>query len=414
MGFAAWVETNRLFTYKMDSSPIRVLYSFPHKIGSGRICWTAWQQVVGLVDAGATVVAIVGSMAKPLPAGVTVKKTLGIGPFRIPYRLLGVRRASLLHDWMTASWLKRHVSEVDIVHAWPLGGLRTIRVAKRLGIPVVMERPNAHTAFAYQVVEDECKRIDLTLPDGFEHKYDGVSLAHEVLEYDECDYLLCPSDFVAQTFLDKGFRPEKLLKHQYGYDESLIQSGDQEAHPSQGLVAIYVGLCTPRKGLHYALEAWLSSEACKTGKLMVCGEFVPGYKEKFEHLLSHPSVEVLGHRKDIPELMKQADIFILSTIEEGSALVTYEARGAGCVLLVSDASGAVCETMQNGLVHRARDVETLRSHLDLLNQDRGFLGELRTNSLSAASQLTWRAAGVKLLDVYRLAINGRSASNPKR
>jgi glycosyltransferase involved in cell wall biosynthesis len=357
---------------------------------------------------------MVGSVAKPLPRSVVVKKTLGIGPFRIPYRLLGARRASLLHDWMTASWLKRHASEVDIVHAWPLGGLRTIRVAKKLGIPVVLERPNAHTAFAYQVVEDECKRIDLTLPDGFEHKYDGVSLSHEILEYDECDYLLCPSDFVAQTFLDEGFRPEKLLKHQYGYDESLIQSGDQGAHPSKGLVAIYVGLCTPRKGLHYALEAWLSSKACKTGRFMVCGEFVPGYREKFEHFLSHPSVEVLGHRKDIPELMKQADIFILSTIEEGSALVTYEARGAGCVLVVSDASGAVCETMHNGLVHPARDVGTLRSHLDLLNQDRHLLVQLRTISLSAAPQLTWKAAGVKLLDAYRSAIKGKSGLTGKR
>lgn len=385
----------------MEPSPIRVLYSFPHKIGSGRICWTAWQQVVGLVDAGATVMAIVGSSAKALPNGVFVKKTLGIGPFRIPYRLLGARRASLLHDWVTALWLKRHSSEVDIVHAWPLGGLRTIRVAKKLGIPVVLERPNAHTAFAYQVVEDECKLINLTLPEGFEHKYDGVALAHEILEYNECNYLLCPSEFVAQTFRDQGFESEKLLKHQYGYDATLIQSGNQGTNQNQGLVAIYVGLCTPRKGLHYALKAWLTSEACKTGRLMVCGDFVPGYREKLEHLLDHPSVEVLGHRKDIPELMKQADLFVLSTIEEGSALVTYEARGAGCVLLVSEASGAVCESMHNGLIHSTRNVEMLRQHIDLLDQDRNFLAQMRINSLAGTPNLTWKAAGEKLHDVYR-------------
>ena len=394
----------------MSQSKIRVLYSFPHKIGSGRICWTAWQQVVGLVDAGATVTAIVGSMAKALPESVIVKKTLGVGPIRIPYRLLGARRASLLHDWITASWLKRNASEVDIVHAWPLGGLRTIRTAKRLGIPVVMERPNAHTAFAYQAVEDECARIKLTLPDGFEHKFDGVSLAHELLEYEECDYLLCPSPFVAQTFLDKGFHPEKLVRHQYGYDEALIHPGKQGGNAGDGLVLIYVGLCTPRKGLHYALQAWLSSEASKTGKLWVCGGFVPGYQEMFSDLLSHPSVEVLGHRSDIPELMKKADIFVLSTVEEGSALVTYEARGAGCVLLVSDASGAVCEPMKNGLVHPARDAEELRSHIDLLHHNRVLLEELRSNSLADAHLLTWKAAGVKLLDAYRSILKGRSAS----
>ena len=59
-------------------------------------------------------------------------------------------------------------------------------------------------------------------------------------------------------------------------------------------------------------------------------------------MLAHPSVRVLGQRNDVPELMRQSDIFVLPSIEEGSALVTSEARGSGCVLLVSDAAGAVC------------------------------------------------------------------------
>ena len=40
-----------------SNRPIRVLYSFPHKIGAGRICYTAWQQVAGLAAAGADVLA---------------------------------------------------------------------------------------------------------------------------------------------------------------------------------------------------------------------------------------------------------------------------------------------------------------------------------------------------------------------
>ena len=38
-----------------DPKPIRVLYSFPHKLGADRICYTAWQQVNGLAAAGADV-----------------------------------------------------------------------------------------------------------------------------------------------------------------------------------------------------------------------------------------------------------------------------------------------------------------------------------------------------------------------
>jgi len=37
----------------MNAKPIRVLYSFPNKLGGARICYTAWQQVNGLAAAGA-------------------------------------------------------------------------------------------------------------------------------------------------------------------------------------------------------------------------------------------------------------------------------------------------------------------------------------------------------------------------
>ena len=312
---------------------------------------------------------------------------------------------SLLHDWITARWLRANGKEFDIVHVWPSSGLRTIRAAKKLGIPVVLERPNTHTEFAYRVVEEECDIIDFKLPEGYEHKFDPVVLAHEETEFDEGDYLLCPSEFVAKTFIDKGTSPSKLLNHQYGYDQSAIWPGNQNGQTGNGLVMIYVGLCTPRKGLHYTLQAWLASEASKTGRLMICGDFVPGYREKLGKLLDHPSIEVLGHRSDIPDLMRQSDLFVLSSAEEGSALVTYEARGSGCVLLVSDASGAVCKHRENGMVHRSRDVAALTEHMNLLNSDRQLLCDLRTASIKDLEKITWKAAGIRLLELYHQVIH---------
>lgn len=383
-----------------ESGPVRVLYSFPHRLGAGRICWTAWQQVLGLDRAGAEVTAIVGSALRQPPSTVRMRKTMSLGKFRIPFRLLGPRRMAGLHDWIAARWLTAHASEVDIVHAWPLGCLRTIRIAKKLGIPVVMERPNTHTGFAYRVVDEECDLIDFKLPDGFEHKFDAANLALELKEYSEGNYLLCPSEFVAKTFLAEGFSPAKLLRHQYGYDQSTIWPGNQSSKREFGLVMIHVGLCTPRKGLHYALQAWLASGACQKGRFMICGDFVPGYREKLGALLNHPSIEVLGHRNDIPELMRQSNLFVLSSIEEGSALVTYEARGSGCVLVVSDASGAVGVHMENAMIHPSRDVEVLTSHINRLDEERDLLERLRSASISDLDKITWDAAGKKLLEVY--------------
>lgn len=396
--------TGTRFQMGQNNGKIRVLYSFPHKLGAGRICWTAWQQVIGLNSAGVHVIAAVGCTARPPPSAVRIFTTLSLGRMRIPYRVLGVRVASWWHDFFTSVWLRINKRKIDIVHAWPLGALLTIRAARAAGIPIVLERPNCHTGFAYEVVEKECADLDLVLPDGYEHKFNASLLAYEDREYAGADFLLCPSDFVKKTFIDRGFAEAKLLRHQYGYDDSIISPGNQNGGAGNGLVMIYAGLGSPRKGLHHALKAWLASEASRNGRFLVCGEVVEVYREKLQDMLSHPSIEFLGHRGDLDILMRQADLFVLSSIEEGSALVTYEARGAGCVLLVSEAAGAMCRHHENGLVHRPGDVEELTSHIDLLNSDRALLGDLRKESLREIGTLTWQAAGRRLSEVYQDAI----------
>ena len=381
--------------------PIRVLYSFPLKLGAARVCTTAWHQVDGLAAAGAEVTAFPAAISRNLPASVKVRPTLARGKYRLPNRLVGRTLYASLHDWTVARRLAKMAGQIDVVHTWPLGAMRTLKTAARLGIPTFLERPNAHTKFAYEVVQEECQRLGITMPPGHEHAYNKKFLRHEEAEYALADHLLCPSDFVARTFLDRGFPAQKLARHQYGFDNQLFFAGQQKAEPGRGLTMIFVGGCAPRKGLHYALDAWLKSSAHEKGTFLIAGEFIPGYAEKLSTQLAHPSVKRLGHRSDVPELMRQSDVFVLPTIEEGSALVTLEARGSGCVLLVSDAAGAVCQHGQNALVHAARDVATLTEQLTRLDRDRVLLQRLRAASLATAQEITWAAAGRKLLSVYR-------------
>jgi D-inositol-3-phosphate glycosyltransferase len=388
----------------MAGTRLRVLYSFPHRLGAERICHTAWQQVAGLAEAGADVMVFAAANARPLPAGAVLRPTLARGRMRVPTRLLGRLRTCRLHDRIVARRLERLGRRVDVVHAWPLGSLRTLQTACRLGIPTVLERPNAHTAFAYRVVQEECRRLDVTLPPGHEHAHDPDVLAIEEAEYRLATRLLCPSDFVARTFLDEGFPPERLARHQYGFDDRVYYPRPGQPARGAGLTALFAGGCAPRKGLHHALDAWLASSASRYGRLLVAGGFVAGYAERLAPALSHPSVRVLGHRTDLPELMRTSDVLVLPSIEEGSALVTSEARGSGCVLLVSDASGAVCRHMDNALVHRAGDVAALTRHFDRLDGDRALLASLRAASLRTVGDITWKAAAARLLGAYAEAI----------
>lgn len=396
----------------MVQRPVKVLYSFPNRLGADRICYTAWQQVKSLSAAGADLQVFAGSVSQVVPAGVKVYPTLARGKLRLPYRLLGTMRTVALHDHIVARRLEKLAGEIDVVHTWPLGALETLKTARRLGIPTVLERCNAHTGFAMEVVQMECERLGVTLPADHEHAYNEKKLRKEEEEYRLADKLLCPSDFVLKTFLDRRYPEAKLARHMYGFDEKTFHPDGETRTSDRGLTVLFVGVCAVRKGLHFALEAWLKSPASKYGKFLIVGEFLPSYAEKLAPLLSHPSVHVLGHRTDVPALMRKSDILVLPTIEEGSALVTSEARGSGCVLLVSEAAGAICEHMENALVHRVGDVSALEGHITLLHEDRGLLERLRESSLATVHELTWSVAGQMLLDVYRETIAAHGTKAP--
>lgn len=391
---------------------VRILYSFPHKIGAGRICSIAWHQIADTADLGADISLYTGVVHRKVPENVRVHTTLARGRWRIPYSAIGHRRALALHDHIVAGQLPKLVGEIDIVHVWPVAALQTLKVAKRLGIPTVLERPNAHTRLAYEVVGAECDRIGVVLPPGYEHAYDEVTLRKEEEEYVLADRLLCPSEFVTKSFRERGFPPWKLVRHGYGFSDNAFYPSPAPRETRAGLKALFVGVCAVRKGVHFALEAWLRSPASHTGKFRIAGEFLPAYERKLADMLMHPSVEVLGHRNDIPDLMRESDILLFPTIEEGYGMVCAEAIGSGCVPLVSDVCDAMCFDGENSLVHPVGDVDTLAAHITLLDSDRARLAELRAGCARSAPQLTWRAAGRRLLEVYEqvTAELGRSAS----
>jgi glycosyltransferase involved in cell wall biosynthesis len=386
--------------------PVRVLHSFPHKIGAARICTTAWWEVASVARAGGQVTLYTGAVQRPLPSAVRTRTTLSRGSLRIPYSVVGTLRALALHDRLVARALPKLADSIDVVHTWPLAGMRTLETAKRLGITTVVERPNAHTRFAYESVAAECERIGVALPADHEHAYNADKLRQEEEEYSLGDYLLCPSDFVVRTFRDQGFEPQRLLRHIYGYDDRVFFPAAGERRAETGLNALFVGVCAVRKGLHFALEAWLRSSASATGTFRIAGAFIPAYEEKLAGMLAHPSVQVLGHRDDIPELLRNSDVMLLPSIEEGFGLVCTEAIGSGCVPLVSDACTELCVHERDSLVHAVGDVDALTRHLTLLDEDRERLAEMRAACLAGAPALTWEAAGRQLLEVYE-----RSASH---
>ena len=389
---------------------INVLYSFPLRLGTPGTGMTGWYQVTGLLSQGANVTLYAGSCEKEIRGLSGMKETLVLGGIKLPIRPMGVRRACSLHDWIVSKVIERNHDRIDIVHCWPAGALQTLRTAKKFGVKTVLERLSAHTRYVYEVTRRECEKLGMSLTKTHYAAYNEKTLIREEAEFKLANQLLCPSEFVVKTFLDKGFHEEQLARHRYGYDPSVFQIGDLRptGRDKPIFTIAFVGQCSPLKGLHFALKAWVESSASEKGRFYICGSFVPGYKELLEQYLVHPSVEYLGFVREVAKVMYRSDVLILPSLAEGSALVTYEARACGCVLLVSDAAGAHVKHMYDALVHKVGDTDSLREHIDMLALNRDFYWTLKKNSLAGLSQLTWEKAAEILVNIYRETLRSNS------
>lgn len=384
---------------------MRILVSFPYALGAVGVGRTALSQVNGLAARGHKVFVAAPGVADAavVHPEVRVFETLKVAGQRVPRRLAGQARRELIHDLRTRLWLRwlHREAPLEVLHSWPLSGASTMRAAGRLGIVVVREAPNTHTGHAYDVVEREAASLGLVIPKGNSHYRDPDHLAREEREWALADAILAPSEAVAESFVARGFAPERVVRHRYGCElPELTMPGDS----GRAVQALFLGAAEPRKGLHHALAAWRRSVASHQGTLRIAGSFMPGYRECIEELLDGSGVEVLGFVDDPRGLLAQSDVLLLPSIEEGSAIVTYEAQAVGCIPLVSHQAGALLEAGRHGLVHEAGDVDTLVEQLDAVSQDLDLRESLREACLAERARLGWDVAASELERAYRMVI----------
>lgn len=387
---------------------MRILYSFPDTMGAPGIGTTALEQVRSLARAGVDVhVAATATRSDP---GVPCELTMTAGGRRVRHGMLGRDRAGALraygwHDHRVAGMLRRGL-RVDAVHCWPQATLRTAAAAARLGIPVLRQAPSTHTGHAVETVAALHRSMGIEMRGGNVHGHSDALVSRELEEYDAADLILVPSAHAAETFVVRGVPRERLAEHRFGCDLDRFHPGG-ETRPDGRVTVLFAGRGEPAKGLHHALHAWARAGVQEAARLVICGEVDADMTARMGDLLTQPGVELRGYVRDLAPLMRTADLLLLPSLNEGSALVTYEAQACGCVPLVSDACGAPVEHEVHGLVHRAGDESAIAEHLRRCIFDTGALASMRRRVIAARDRLSWDAAADGLVEAYRTAGAGR-------
>jgi D-inositol-3-phosphate glycosyltransferase len=373
---------------------MRVLYSIPHPLGSKGIGTTAWHHVDSLARAGVDVTAVCTRLDRTFDDDLSVRVVQTLGPIRP--RMIGMANTYHLHDLRTARLVTR--MRPDLIHTWPRAVLRTAAASRESGVLCIREAPSPYTRTAIQQAQLAWADLGLDVPARHFHRISEPELKLEDEEFRAAHVVTVGSAQAAESFELAGF-PVRIEVNPYGYDARLFPNPAPEHQWPP--VAVFVGRCEPTKGIHILLRAWHRARRPKGSRLLVCGVFPEVVRQALGDLLTTPGVELLGHIHNVPAVLRKSDLLVLPSFSEGSALVGYEALGAGAVPLVSTSSGCPVIDNVSGLIHATGDGDRLAAHLEQTMGDPDELHRLRAGAIAARTDWTWNAAGDRLMSLYQ-------------
>ncbi len=370
---------------------MEVIYSICSKLGGGGIGDTAYQAVRGIYRHGYLKQVIARGSGKIEIEKSKVRKAWYPKRMRLPripaWRWYGLE--SLYFDGRVAAILKR--AGCDLFHGWNGQCLRSLQEAKRQGAITLVERASSHILTQMKLILEEYETYGVK----DEPEQPGV-IARCLEEYETADYITVPSQFVYDSFLENGFERDKLLLLPFGVDTERFRPGRKEDSMFR---LLFVGRLSLRKGIQYLLEAW-SKLDLKNAQLLLVGSLGKDIRPLLEHYREKKNIEWSGFLRNPVKVFNSASAFVCPSIEEGSALVTYEAMACGLPVIATVNSGSLVRDGKEGFLIPIRDVEALRERIAFLYENEEKRREMGKAARERVSNYTWDGYGDNLVKAY--------------
>ncbi|MES2500260.1 MAG: glycosyltransferase family 4 protein, partial [Pseudomonadota bacterium] len=288
----------------------------------------------------------------------------------------------------------RTLKKNDIAYLWPGVSLATYQVLKDRGCTIIYEGVNTHEAHSKVILDKAYTQLNLTIT----HDVCAEKVVVESAKLALADFIYSCSPIMTQSMLNNGVPQQKILQTSYGLGSQAILDGVYSTVPLPDKVPtfIFVGSISVRKGVHLLLDYWVKAKL--DAKLQVVGKIEPALKSLVENYLEQDNIEHIPYTSDLASIYKNADVFVLPSLEEGSPLVTYMAFGAGVPLLVSPmAAGGVVADDQEGIVIDPYDEEAWIVQLQRLSKDATLRSRLAQKSKLKAPHYLWDAVAKRRL-----------------
>ena len=303
-------------------------------------------------------------------------------------------------------------------------GLETLQLARGLGLRAVMEQTIAPRKVEQQILAREFAAH----PDWQPQPEDALVEEYSDREREEwaaADTILCGLQFVVDGIRQLGGPAEKCVVVPYGVDlpsqnaeilkteirkwEGGRQRADDEAESKNQfqisdfsvsafspLRVLTVGAVGLRKGAPYVLAAARQLKGQAEFRWVGGVELFPAVAQCMAesiHLTGAiPSTQMTEH-------FQWADLFLLPSLCEGSATVTYEALGHCLPVICTPNTGSVVRDGKEGFVVPVRDAIAIAGRIERLAQDGGLRAQMAVNAKARAAEFTVAEYGRRLLSI---------------
>lgn len=296
-------------------------------------------------------------------------------------RALELGRAAAREDFGDASYLYAMLTEFPALRI----------AAKERGLTVVAE--------VYILISTERRVVEerRRFPDWEPAPPDWDAVRRELLPqnvlFTHTDHYVCPSEAVRDDLVKHwGIPTERTVVVPYGVDPQWLAL---KSKPYRRRV-LFVGTADLRKGIHYLAMAAekLKSRGCRYD-FRIAGDVTEQVRQ--QPVCRHLTFLGRVPRDRIHEEFQQADVFVLPSLAEGSAEVTYEALAAGVPLVTTRAAGSVARDGIEGRIIRERDSDALANAIEQIVEDRGLRERMAQAARERARDYTWERYGERLV-----------------
>lgn len=244
-------------------------------------------------------------------------------------------------------------------------GAATFESARRVGVLTVLNCLDSHPDHQNRLL-----REIWGLPHDH-HELVSPETAHRVeRELELGDVVLVPSRYVARQLAQRSIPGARVVIKPFGVDLSAFRPSDADERvvQSRPLQCLYIGQISHRKGVRVLLHA-AQRLRHRSIEFDLVGPLVsPEVLERASDNVRWHGASVYG---DVPELMRQADVFVLPSIDDAYGLVVVEAMACGLAVVVTDHAGAseIVTDGVDGIVVAAGDVPAFVDALERLLDD---------------------------------------------